>query len=134
MSIYVVEQTLPHSCMCCPWNRGEKRPEYGWSIFCPFSNGVKYPEDMDYTDDGINRLPKCGIYEVAPHGRLIDADALEKSLVVQIEQCIKLLELLKCDNNIHDIANQCGVLEEILEEVKNAPTIIPTDKEVETDV
>lgn len=88
--------------------------------------------EYDSGDYGWQILKQAAV-PVPPHGRLIDADALEKSIVIQIELCKQLLKLLKCSDNIHDIANQCGVLEEILEEIKNTPTVIPADEEDETD-
>ena len=75
------------------------------------------------------RHPDCPLVPVPPHGRLIDADALEKSLVTQLEQCTRLLGLLECVDNLRVIEGQREVLEGILEEINNALTVIPADEE-----
>lgn len=72
MSIYIEGINMPKSCFDCPINYGEKRPEYGLSIYCRYSNGVV--RDEKYTLGG--RLETCGIIHVPPHGRLIDADII----------------------------------------------------------
>lgn len=73
MSILIKGVEMPTSCIACLLNFGEKRPEYGLTIYCPYSNGVISWRDKAF-DNG--RLASCGIVPVPPHGRLIDADAL----------------------------------------------------------
>lgn len=72
---------MPHSCMCCPLNYGEKRPEYGWTIVCRYSNGVVRPEMADNS----GRLPTCGISELPPHGDLVDREWLKEMAYSKVE-------------------------------------------------
>lgn len=73
MGVYIKGMEMPKSCIACLFNFGEKRPEYGLTIYCPYSNGVISWRDKAF-DNG--RLASCGIVSIPPHGRLIDADAL----------------------------------------------------------
>ena len=73
MSILIKGMEMPKSCIACHLNFGEKRPEYGLTIYCPYSDGVISWRDKAF-DNG--RLASCGIVPVPAHGRLIDADAL----------------------------------------------------------
>lgn len=77
MSILIRGMEMPKSCIACLLNFGEKRPEYGLTICCPYSDGVISWRDKAF-DNG--RLASCGIVPVPPHGRCIDADALKASL------------------------------------------------------
>ena len=72
MELILQNMTPPSSCSTCFLNRGEKRPEYGLSIFCPYSHGVIKDEKYIYG----GKLDSCGILPIADHGRLIDADAV----------------------------------------------------------
>ena len=104
---------MPTSCISCLLNFGEKRPEYGLTIYCPYSDGVISWRDKAF-DNG--RLASCGIVPVpTPHGRLIDADALGITL-----------EKLAADkwNQKAAPVNWAYAFEECLEMVDNAPTII----------
>lgn len=72
MRILIRGMEMPKSCIACLLNFGEKRPEYGLTICCPYSDGVISWHDKAF-DNG--RLASCGIVHVSPHGRLIDVDA-----------------------------------------------------------
>ena len=63
MGVYIKGMEMPTSCISCLLNFGEKRPEYGLSICCPYSDGVISWRDMAF-DNG--RLASCGIVPV-PH-------------------------------------------------------------------
>ena len=78
MGIYIKNMEMPKSCIACLLNFGEKRPEYGLTICCPYSDGVISWRDMAF-DNG--RLASCGIVPVPPHGRLIDADEFLKRAI-----------------------------------------------------
>lgn len=66
--ILIRDMKMPHSCMDCRLNVGEKRPEHGMTIVCKYSNGVVLPEVIGI----VGRLPTCGLLELQPHGDLID--------------------------------------------------------------
>ena len=74
--LYLPGMEMPTSCISCLLNSGEKRPEYGLTIYCPYSSGVISWRDRAF-DNG--RLASCGIVPVPEHGRLIDADAILNS-------------------------------------------------------
>ena len=77
MGVYIHSMEKPTSCISCLLNFGEKRPEYGLTIYCPYSDGVISWRDKAF-DNG--RLASCGIVPVPKHGRLIDADAYKQEL------------------------------------------------------
>lgn len=77
MGVYISGMEMPRSCISCHLNFGEKRPEYGLTIYCPYSDGVISWRDKAF-DNG--RLASCGIIPVPPHGRLGDLDKLENGL------------------------------------------------------
>lgn len=113
MELIMQNMTPPTSCSTCFLNRGEKRPEYGLSIFCPYSHGVIKDEKYIYG----GKLESCGILPFADHGRLIDADAL-----------------LADDNRKYDTYRGANGRDTLLDDVrhraiqwaiKNAPTVIP---------
>lgn len=107
MSILIKGMEIPQSCISCSLNFGEKRPEYGLTIYCPYSDGVISWRDKAF-DNG--RLASCGIIPVpTPHGRLIDANALLKTNY-----------------------GPFGAIDEIAREaIANAPTIIPAEEEIQ---
>lgn len=109
MSVYIRGMEIPKSCISCRLNYGEKRPEYGLSIFCPYSNGVITYRDKAFYN---GRLDSCGIVSVPDRGRLIDADALAKHLFAAYGM----------DSRI-----KSWIVDGFIREVKNAPTIIPAD-------
>ena len=83
MSILIKGIEMPTSCIACLLNFGEKRPEYGLTIYCPYSDGVISWRDKAF-DNG--RLASCGIVPVPPHGKLGDLDALIAVCERQIER------------------------------------------------
>lgn len=75
MGVYIKGMEMPTSCISCLLNFGEKRPEYGLTIYCPYSDGVISWRDKAF-DNG--RLASCGIVPVPPHGKLVEvADVKE---------------------------------------------------------
>lgn len=113
MSILIKGMGMPTSCIACLLNFGEKRPEYGLTICCPYSDGVISWRDKAF-DNG--RLASCGIVPVPPHGRLIDADALW----VEINKI--------CDRRDAGIITDLTCCQQLLSAVRHAPTIIPAEE------
>ena len=111
MSILIKGMEMPKSCIACHLNFGEKRPEYGLTIYCPYSDGVISWRDKAF-DNG--RLASCGIVPVPPHGRLIDADAL-------YEDCA-------LDHNYEVAATTTRINEYMQLKIDAAPTIIPAEE------
>lgn len=109
--ILIRDMEMPISCIACPLNFGEKRPEYGLTIYCQYSNGVISWRSKAF-DNG--RLASCGIIPLPEgHGNLIDADALirDKSNEVNLWYDYEYLDY--------------SVVFE--EDIKNAPIIIPAE-------
>ena len=113
MGVYIKGMEMPTSCIACPLNFGEKRPEYGLTICCPYSDGVILWRDKAF--DNV-RLASCGIVPVQPHGRLIDTDALIKYLR---NVCF----------HVHGNYDLEGLTSYILvDAIKTAPTIIESEE------
>lgn len=119
MSLYINGMEMPESCFNCPFMYAR--------TLCAANHKIQF-DDEDYTELK-GRYIGCPLIEIPPHGRLIDAEAMEKSLVAQIEQCTRLLESLECVDNLREFESQREVLKEILEEINFALTVIPADKE-----
>lgn len=68
---------------------------------------------IEYGTVWNKRQDNCPLVEVPPHGRLIDADALGKYLMKRWNV-----------NDDHDFCNK-----EVWNGIKEAKTVIPTDKE-----
>ena len=64
MSIYIPGMKMPKNCIDCA---------FGWNGWCHRINSRAFVEvDM--------RRHDCPLIEIPPHGRLIDADALDKTI------------------------------------------------------
>ena len=76
MSVLVKGMEMPKGCFYCTF-RQKVNPD---EIFC-WAMRENYEETFSETIDG--RHKDCPLVEVSPHGRLIDADALEDSLGIE---------------------------------------------------
>ena len=105
MSVLIKGMEMPHNCLYCKLSYLK-----GVRLFC-FVNGNEVIRS--------EISPKCPMVEVPPHGRLIDADALDS-------------ELLSVGVN-SSIINRYPKYKigEVRAIIKNAPTIIPSDKDGE---
>lgn len=97
MSIYIKGMEMPKGCAFCKISRRN-----GKKMVCPLCFGrgewdIRDPMSADH------RLDDCPLIELPPHGRLIDADGLSESLLVEYPSVVFA--------------------------INNAPTIIPADKE-----
>ncbi len=61
--IFVQDMKMPISCMDCPLNYGEKRPEKGLTVLCQYSDGVK-----KWNNRNGGRLEFCRLGYFAPSG------------------------------------------------------------------
>ena len=113
--IYIQGMEMPTSCIACRLNYGEKRPEHGLTIYCPFSNGVIPWRDQPFNS---GHLSSCGIVPVPEHGDLIDRDALLES---EPEYFIPNY------NSDGYLADGEGAYTSV--QIEDAPTVIPADKE-----
>ena len=70
MGVYIKDMNMPTSCNDCPMCYDMMQ----CSIADPIINFFKVKKEFDFCAE---RHPKCPLVPVPPHGRLIDADALE---------------------------------------------------------
>lgn len=109
---------MPTSCAECD-AEGHYENSYGdeYGFFCPFG----YKAYTEKTRD-VKRLDACPLVPVPPHGRLIDADALDIErreeqawIDYNVDHHNEYLEGVK--DGLHEAAKQLSL----------APTIIPAD-------
>ena len=101
MGVYIKGMEMPTSCGCCP---------IGDALCCPLMPGVPALwEEYDVALRTNRRHENCPLVPVPPHGRLIDADALE----------------YHADN----VRDPMGRTEKTVmwKKIEAAPTIIPAD-------
>ena len=98
MSLYIPGMEMPTSCSKCPFCDDDFDDNY-FGLCCSLT-GTRF--------DGDERISDCPLIEVPPHGRLVDADALEKQAVFSFDTDEDIIFM----DDLHD-----------------APTIIPADKE-----
>ena len=101
MGVYAKDMKMPKSCLSCPLQGGTAdcrltQKTYNWGL-------SERPSD-------------CPLVPVPEHGRLIDADALERDVQKR---------LLICDKN----DNQFQRPYEVMRAIALAPTIIPAEEE-----
>lgn len=100
--------------------KGMKMPERCWdcdlcydSFYC---KGLEVQfSDREDSEPSERRLSDCPLVPVPPHGRLIDADALEQDAQKRLLMCNK--------NN-----NQFQKPYEVMRAIALAPTIIPAEE------
>lgn len=68
MGVYIKGMEMPTSCSECALN---------YDCFKCIVTGTPFFDHEHNFDDKITRLNDCPLVELPPHGRLIDADALE---------------------------------------------------------
>lgn len=100
MSVLVKGMEMPKSCHNCELS-AKVNLEYGNGYFCQM-----LAEMIANTHE---RKANCPLVEIPPHGRLIDADMMEK-------ECCH-----GCKNEFHKYENCIDCV------LANAPTIIPAD-------
>ena len=80
MSILIKGMKMPTSCAVCPFeNYGD----------C-YGGKIKAIMDIDDYVSAGKRHPRCPLVEIPPHGRLIDADALERRTHYDDFDCLVL--------------------------------------------
>ena len=112
MSILIKGMEMPSSCSMCPMaHRNYRLEAEETQLAC-------YAKSKWVSDDG-ERSDWCPLIEVPEHGRLIDADAFERNLI--------LMQNARNQNNLvaRGIRKARGV-------ARDLPTVIPSDKDGET--
>ena len=100
MSVLIKGMEMPKNCLQCYCTD----TEYGE---CALDPEKRCPEDYG------QRAEWCPLVEVPPHGRAIDADVL-------------LLKLLTAESG--KVYKYCYPCKEILQEIKDNPTVIPVEE------
>ena len=108
MSILIKGMEMPTRCGRCDMCVPEADGDIDWHNVCCITGA-------DIVDVG-EKMVDCPLVPVPPHGRLIDADALEKEAQKR---------MLICDKN----GNQFQKPYEIMRAIALAPTIIPAEEE-----
>ena len=106
MSVYIKGMEMPESCYECPCNKDD-----GFGFF---TCGVTKSEC-----DFISLPPNCPLVPVPPHGRLIDADALDDILADQSEDAY---------NRTHAPKSWERALSVMRDYLEDTPTIIHADQ------
>jgi len=111
--IYIPGMEMPTRCIACQLNYD--------SCACILTGTRFYKHGVDF-DPGEEKLPDCPLIPVPDHGRLIDADALTAHFkeIADIEWNKKAAPL-----------SWTYAFEDVMDDIANAPTIIPADKEGE---
>ena len=116
MGVYINGMEMPTSCSECPICYD--------AILCPITQTAFY--DMNHEEvykgwnDLVDRLPNCPLVPVPPHGRLIDADELWKSMYH---------EAFETDSPMQKWDSGCWIRYKIFEQQEEAaPTIIPAEE------
>lgn len=118
--IYISGMKMPKSCGECKffaWKRGVGN-------HCAIDESITFHPTLDGFDVRYEKRGNCPFIAVPDHGRLIDADALEK---LECNQCDGACDVVGCDCINCDADCRC----DFMLDLHNAPTIIPADKDGE---
>ena len=120
MSVLIKGVEMPTRCFACSMCDVENE-EVNCAV--PHGSYIEYREV--YPKVAIQERPSdCPLIEVPPHGRLIDADALKAKMYH---------DAFETDSPLQKWDGGCWIRYKMFEDnLENAPTVIPTDKEGET--
>lgn len=76
MSVLIKDMEMPKSCMDCPFKGFDRAG--GRGNICTINDSITLHAVLDGIDVKFIRMGDCPLVPVPKHGRLIDADALEK--------------------------------------------------------
>ena len=117
MSEFLVKMEMPVTCCHCPLMGYD--PDIEWNDGVRDVRGAYICVLTGELIDNTKLEEHCPLVPVPPHGRLIDADALEQDAQKR---------LLMCDKN----DNQFQRPYEVIRAIALAPTVIPASEEGET--
>jgi hypothetical protein len=116
MSILIQGMEMPKNCAYCPLSE-YRNTSLGQILDCKRIGTVGTA--LRDTHDVLNRRhPNCPLIELPPHGRLIDADAVNKAMDERIEK-------LKDDKSIYEASCVSTALDMF------APTVIEAEGETD---
>ena len=113
MSVLIKGMKMPTSCSECALN---------YDCFKCIVTGTPFFDHEHNFDDETTRLDNCSLVPVPKHGRLIDADVLQKDIQKHADLFVN------CGNlDLAAMAQRDGLLC-ALQEVVNTPTIIEAEE------
>lgn len=122
MDILIKNMKMPSDCSVCKMNYDR------WCCKL-LINEESYFFVHEGFDPTRNRLPKCPLVEVPPHGRLIDADKLRASFKESIEECRVWANEIDNDTMMYArVSQSLGTFVEASLRVKAAPTVIESEE------
>ena len=110
--IYIHNMKLPKSCEECPCSYWTEGAHHDYCQALGYDSEIKYGSER--------KLDNCPLVPVPPHGRLIDADALDDILADQSEDAY---------NRTHAPRSWERALSAMRDYLDDAPTIIPAEGE-----
>ena len=111
MSILIEGMEMPKNCYGCPFF---KKVDY-WNKDDEADTLSKCRRTGEFTWESVNGyLPNCPLVPVPPHGRLIDENAIKAWFDEWYDPNVEIL------------------VWQLIEEIKNVPTVIEADKDGET--
>ena len=120
MSILIKGMKMPERCDNCPFHVRN----HGEGFYSCVITG-HFPIPIGDTE----RSCECVLKELPPHGRLIDADALRKSIKESIDECHKWADEVEGGEMYARVSQSLGTFVECSLRVKAAPTIIEAEEE-----
>lgn len=112
MGVYIKGIEMPKSCWDCPFMLHRS--------FCIVNTKIEFT-DEEYSELK-GRYIGCPLVSVPPHGRAINADRMIKDIKAQLH----IVRLIGYKEPVMDeIANE--IEKGFMQEIANAPTIIPAD-------
>jgi len=118
MSILIKGLEMPASCPC-------ELLGNGYDLYCSFAGGIpaRVKEYYECCQNGT-RPSWCPLVPISQHGRLIDA----YTMITSVKRQTYFLKSMG-----GDLATVAEILEKgILQEIENAPTVIPASEEART--
>ena len=105
MSVLIKGMEMPTDCDNC--SLFDDRFDY------PSCNATGHSRGYNWNPRG-QRMPDCPLIEIPPHGRLIDENAIKAWFDEWYDPNVEIL------------------VWQLIDEIKNVPTVIPADKDGET--
>ena len=109
MSILIKGMEMPKSCFMCPFSEINDADTDLCSITGELYDSTPFKPEFRRSD--------CPLIEIPPHGRLIDADAMERNMSDTVQ------------GNIRGYPYSDTIWDMAFKWIDHQPTIIPADKE-----
>jgi len=121
MSIIIKGMEMPTTCCDCKlifFDETRKWEQMTGAYVCQMTGKVIW---------NTRRGDDCPLIELPPHGRLIDADEVRKSIRESVEECAKWANEVKEGEMYARVSQSIGTFVECSLRIKNAHTIIEAE-------